>query len=157
VPVGLVITAALVVVGVAVSVCPPARSGRLGLIAWLLSAIPNESPFLAVYWLAGSTLLAFSQGNLRGAGVWTALAMAAAPLGAAPVLVRRSLRAAPAIEQALGRPIARRPPWARVLFAPLPLFHSGVKRIAISATATPDVATGWASTAPATVAGASRC
>ena len=124
------ITAALVVVGMAASVWPPARSGRLGLIAWLLSAIPNESPFLAFYWLAGSTLLAFSQGDLRGAGVWAALALAAAPLVAAPVLVRRSLRAAPAIEQALGRPIPRRPPWSRVLFAPLPLFHQGVKRIA---------------------------
>ena len=129
-PVGFVITAALVILGLAVSVWPPSRSGLLGLLAWLVSAIPNESPFLAFYWLAGSTLLAYGQGDLRGPGVWAALCLAAAPLAATPVLVRRSLRAAPALEQALGRPIPRRPPWARVLLAPLPLFHPGAKRIA---------------------------
>jgi acetyl esterase/lipase len=130
VPVGLVITAALMVLGVALSVWPPPRSGPIGLIAWLVSAIPNESPVLAFYWVSGSTLLAFSQGDLRGAGMWAALALAAAPLAAAPVLVRRSLRAAPALEHALGWPIPRNPRWARILFAPLPVFHPGVKRIA---------------------------
>jgi acetyl esterase/lipase len=125
-----VITAALMMLGLAVSVWPPSRSGLLGLLAWLVSAIPNESPFLAFYWMAGSTLLAYDQGDLQGAGGWAALALVAAPLVAAPVLVRRSLRAAPALEQALRRPIPRRPPWVRVLFAPLPLFHPGVKRIA---------------------------
>jgi acetyl esterase/lipase len=130
VPVGFVVTAALVIVGLAVAVWPPFRSGLLGLAVWLVSAIPNESPSLAFYWLAGSTLLAYGQGDLRGAGVWAALGLAAAPLVAAPILVRRSLRAAPALEQALGRPIPRRPPWARVLLAPLPLCHPGVKRIA---------------------------
>jgi acetyl esterase/lipase len=130
VPVGFVVTAALVIVGLAVSVWPPFRSGLLGLLVWVVSAIPNESPVLAFYWLAGSTLLADGQGALRGAGVWAALGLAAAPLAAAPVLVRRSLRAAPALEQALGRPIPRKPPRARVLFAPLPLFHPRVKRIA---------------------------
>jgi len=129
VPVGFVVTAALVILGLAVSVRPPSRSGLLGLRAWLVSAIPNGSPFLAFYWMAGSTLLAYGQGGLRGPGVWAALCLAAAPLVAAPVLVRRSLRAAPALDQALGRPIPRRPPWIRVLFAPLPLFHPGVKRI----------------------------
>ena len=129
-PVGFAITAALVIVGLAVAVWPPSRSGLLGLLVWLVSAIPNESPFLAFYWLACSTLLAYGQANLRGAAVWAALGLAAAPLAAAPVLVHRSLRAAPAIEQALGRPIPRRPPWARIVFAPLPLFHPGVKRIA---------------------------
>jgi acetyl esterase/lipase len=113
-------------IGIAVSVWPASRSGRLGLLAWLVSAIPNESPFLAFYWMAASTLLA--DGQLHGAGVWAALGFVAAPLIAAPVLVHRSLRAAPALEQALGRPIPRKPPWARVVFAPLPLFHPGVKR-----------------------------
>jgi acetyl esterase/lipase len=124
-----VVTAALVILGLELSVWPPSRSGRLGLLAWLVSAIPNESPFLAFYWMAGSTLLADGQGALSGAGVWVALGLAVAPLAAAPILVRRSLRAASAIEQALGRPIPRKPPWARILFAPLPLFHPGVKRI----------------------------
>jgi hypothetical protein len=50
VPVGFVITAALVIVGLAVSVWPPSRSGLPGLLVWLVIAIPNESQFLAFYW-----------------------------------------------------------------------------------------------------------
>jgi acetyl esterase/lipase len=64
------------------------------------------------------------------------------PLAAMPVLVRRSLRAASAIEQALDRDIGAQ--WrragamhsisprrhlGRILIAPLPLFHRGVTRI----------------------------
>ena len=128
-PVGFLITAALMALAMAASLWPPSRSGLLGAVAWLVSAIPNESPFLAFYWMAASTLLAFSQGDLHGHWVWAALGLTVAPFAATPVLVRRSLRAAPAIEQALGRSIPRRPPWARILFAPLPLFHPGVKRI----------------------------
>ena len=141
-PVGFLITAGLLVLGIAASVWPPPRSGPVGVAGWLLSALPNESPFLALYWLGAATLLAFSQGDLHGAPVWVALGVAAAAFVAAPVLVRRSLRAAPAIEDALdhsigpfwrharaGRSIAPNPPWGRVLFAPLPLFHPGVRRL----------------------------
>ena len=46
-PVGFVFTAALVIVGLALSLWPPSLSGLLGLLTWLVSAIPNESPFLA--------------------------------------------------------------------------------------------------------------
>ena len=142
-PVGFLITAGLVALGMAVSLWPPARSGVLGLLTWLLSAIPNESPFLALYWLGASTLLALSQGEFHGAWVWAAVGIAAASFAGAPVLIRRSLRAAPAIEQALddaigprwrlagaARSIATHPPWGRIVFAPLPLLHPGVMRIA---------------------------
>jgi acetyl esterase/lipase len=121
---------------------PPARSGLLGLLTWLVSAIPNESPFLALYWLGASTLLALSQGEFHGAWVWAAVGIAAASFAGAPVLIRRSLRAAPAIEQALedaigprwrlagaARSIATHPPWGRILFATLPVLHPGVTRI----------------------------
>jgi acetyl esterase/lipase len=130
VPVGFLITVGLMAVAMAASLWSPSRSGLLGPATWWISAIPNESPFLAFYWLGASTLLAFSQGDLHGAPVWVALGLAAATFVGTPVLVRRSLRAAPAIEQALDRSIAPSPPWGRVLFAPLPLFHPGVTRIA---------------------------
>ncbi|HEY7148926.1 MAG TPA: alpha/beta hydrolase [Gaiellaceae bacterium] len=128
----------LVVFAVVVSVWPPSRSGLLGLVTWFVSAIPNESPFLAFYFLAASTLLGLSEGDFHGAQVWVALGFAAVPLVGSPVLVRRSLRAGPAIEQALGDTFGPRrtgavqasPPWARALFAPLPVFHPGVTRIA---------------------------
>ena len=141
-PIGFLITGALVAIGMAVSLWPPSRSGLGGLLTWLISAVPNESPFLAFYWLGASTLLAFSQGNLRGVGVWVAVAIAVASFAGTPVLIRRSLRAAPAIERALDRGLGpgwrdpadapsmtARPPWARVLLAPLPLFHPGVRRL----------------------------
>jgi acetyl esterase/lipase len=143
VPIGFLITAGLVVLGMAASLWPPARSGLPGMATWLFSAIPNESPFLVFYWLSLSTLLAFSQGDLHGAPVWVALGLAIVPFAGTPVLVRRSLRAAQAIEQALDQTIgpgwrhagtvqaiAPNPPWARIVLTPLPVFHLGVMRIA---------------------------
>jgi acetyl esterase/lipase len=129
VPVGFLITVGLAGLGMAASSRPPFRSGLLGLATWIVSAITNESPFLAFYWVGASALLGFAQGDFHGAQVWVALGLTVAPFLATPVLVRRSLRAAAAFEQPLGRAIARKPPWARVLFAPLPVFHPGVKRI----------------------------
>jgi acetyl esterase/lipase len=129
VPVGFLVTAGLLALAMAASLWPPSHPPLLGRATWWISAIPNESPFLALYWLAGATLLAFSAGDLHGVAAWIAIGLAAAPFLGTPVLVRRSLRAAPALERALGRPIARHPPWARILLAPVPVFHFGVKRI----------------------------
>jgi hypothetical protein len=141
-PVGFLITLGLVALGMAVSLWPPFRSGFGGGVTWLASALPNESPFLAFYWMGASTWLAFSQGNLHGSGVWVAIGLAGASFAGTPVLVRRSLRAAAAIERAfdqgigpgwrdagVGRSIRATPPWARIVFAPLPVFHPGVRRI----------------------------
>lgn len=142
-PIGFLITLVLVAFGMAASLWPLSRSGLGGLVTWFVSALPNESPFLAFYWMGASTWLAFSQGNVHATGVWVATGLAVASFAATPVLVRRSLRAAPAMEEALdrgigpgwrragaGQPIGATPPWARILFAPLPLFHPGVSRIA---------------------------
>jgi acetyl esterase/lipase len=126
-----------------VSLWPPACSGLGGLIVWLISVIPNESPFLAFYWLAASTLLALSQHNAHGLGVWIPVGIAAGSFVGLPILIRRSLRAAPVVGQALDQGIgprwrqtgnaariAARTPWVRVLFAPVPVFHPGVRRFA---------------------------
>jgi hypothetical protein len=51
-PVGFLITAGLVPLGTAASLWPPVRSGPPGLVSWLVSTIPSESPFLAFYWMA---------------------------------------------------------------------------------------------------------
>lgn len=138
-PVGFLITVGLVALGMAASLWPPARSGLLGMATWFVSAIVNESPFLVFYYMGISTLLVFSR--FHGAQVWVAVGLATAPFLGAPVLVRRSLRAAPAIEQALdrdfgphwrqavGNSIGANPFWARIVFAPLPLFHPGVRRL----------------------------
>jgi acetyl esterase/lipase len=141
-PIGFVITAGLVAFGMLMSVWPPYRSGPGGVVTWIVSALPNESPFLAFYWMGISTWLAFSQRELHGAGVWAAVGLALASFAGTPILMRRSLRAGAAVEHALDRglgpgwrqagaveTIGTRVPWARILFAPLPLSHRGVRRI----------------------------
>lgn len=134
-PVGFLITVGLVALAMATSLRPPARAGLAGLATWLVSAILNESPFLAFYYMVASILLAW--GNLPGSEIWLALAITFAPFAGAPVLVRRSLRAAPAIQKALLADMGHvelspptRVPWWRVVLAPLPLLHPGVRRIA---------------------------
>ena len=140
-PVGFLIGVVVVALALGASLWPPSRSGLLGLATWFISALPNESPFLVFYFLAASTLLTFSDGDLHGPSMWVVLGLAAALVAGSAVLVRRSLRAAPAIEQALDhaigsrwretgsvRSIAPSPPWRRIVFAPLPLFHPGVTR-----------------------------
>ena len=134
------ITVGLVAVGMAVSLWPPSRSGLPGVATWFVSAIVNESPFLAFYYMGISTWLAFS--TFHRAQVGIAVGLATAPFVGTPVLLRRSLRAGPALEQALdrdlgpwwrhsaGKSIRPKPPWARIVFAPLPVFHPGVKRVA---------------------------
>ncbi len=141
-PIGFLITAALVALGMLTSCWPLARSGALGVITWLLSALPNESPFLALYWMGASTSIAASEHRLHGAGVWVAVALVACSFAATPVLLRRALRARAVIELAFdrslgsgwrragsGSSLARPRPWARVVLAPLPIFHPGVRRI----------------------------
>lgn len=141
-PVGFMFTALLVASGMAMAARPLSRSGLGGVVTWIVSALPNESPFLAFYWASVSTWLAFSQGNLHGPGAWTAVGLALASFALTPVITRRGLRAGPAIEGALDEglgpgwrragtleSVGRTLPWARIVFAPLPLSHFGVKRI----------------------------
>ena len=142
VPVGYLITVGLVGVGIASALRPPFRSWPMGLMTWIVSAIPNESPFLAFYWVLAATALAVLQGDLYGPWLWVGLSVASLTLVGTPVLVRRSLRAAQAVERGLdqglgeawrdARPAGKRStaiPWARILFAPVPLLHPGVKRL----------------------------
>lgn len=64
-PAGYAITLGMCVAGLLLSVAPLGRRGWRGVLSWFISAIPNESPFLAVYWVAASTLLASSAGDIR--------------------------------------------------------------------------------------------
>src|ERR1700730_18046078 len=99
-PVGYAITVGLSTAALVLSVAPLGRTGWRGVVSWVISAIPNESPFLAVQWVAVSTLLAFQHGP-SPAGWWLMAAFAAVGLVIAPVIVQRSLAARPVIERAL--------------------------------------------------------
>jgi hypothetical protein len=138
-PIGFLITQGIVALGMAASLWPPSRSGLLRVATWFVSAIVNESPFMAFYYMGISTWLAFT--NFHGAQVWLAVGVATAPFIGTPVLVRRSLRsprhragARPEPRAALATPgwqvDQTKPALGRIIFAPLPLSHFGVRRIA---------------------------
>jgi acetyl esterase/lipase len=140
-PIGFLITLLLVAGAMLMALRPPARSGFVGVVAWLLSALPNESPFLAFHWLAFSTWLAASGSNAHGTVVWIATGLTVATFIGTPVVLRRSLRARLAFEDAFeshfgpgwrrdqdGRSSRERRRWLRIVLAPLPLLHPGVKR-----------------------------
>jgi acetyl esterase/lipase len=141
-PIGYLIAVGVTALGLVLAVLPLGRSGWRGTVSWFASAIPNESPFVAFYWMLAVTLLALVQGDLVSPVAWAGLALAGASLVVSPILVARSLRARPAVEKALGQALgpgwrrrtdpgrrsARRLPWVRIVFAPLPLFRWDVRR-----------------------------
>jgi acetyl esterase/lipase len=143
-PVGYLSAVAVVAAGMALALRPLSRSGRLGTASWLVSAVPCEAPFVALYWLLACTMLALAQGDLGTPLAWAGLALAAASFLGTPVIVVRSLRARRAIERALDdglgpdwrravepnrdRAGSDRLPWFRILATPLPLFRRDVRR-----------------------------
>lgn len=138
-PIGYLIAVAVAAVPVLIALRPLRRSGRLGRISWLASMVVNESPFLAVYWVVAATLLAFAQHDLATPVGWIGLGLACVTVAGLPVLVARSLRARPAVERALDEnhgagwrsrvDPASRPPWGRILLAPLPLRPRAIERV----------------------------
>ena len=69
-PIGYLVTVALIAWLTIFALAPLRRPRTLALLSWWFSLVINELPFLAVYWLLGSTLLAFSQGDIDSPGGW---------------------------------------------------------------------------------------
>src|SRR6476661_8342367 len=100
-PIGYLITVALMGLAMLLAVRPLERPALLRTASWTLGSIVNESPFVAFYWILAATLLALAQGDLDTPLGWVALAIAGVTFLGTPVLVRRSLAARPAVEAAL--------------------------------------------------------
>ena len=126
-PVGYLIGVVIAAVPMLLSVRPPASSGRLGRLSWIVTCVVNEWPLAAVYWVVADTALAAGQGDIGSAGSWVGVAIALISPCAAVVLVRRGLRARPVVAAAVGAPVTAHP--GRILWAPLPLLHRDVERI----------------------------
>jgi acetyl esterase/lipase len=135
-PVGYFVTTIIVAWCTFFAVAPPhprhtSHSNRSYWFGFLL----NELPFIAFYWLAASTALALSEG---ATGSWVgraALALAAVTTAGLGVVAWRGLRARRAVEDALEaagllRRPRRRPPLARILFAPFFVRRRSVERVA---------------------------
>jgi acetyl esterase/lipase len=144
-PIGYLIAVGVAAAGMLLALVPLRGSRPARTVTWLLSTVANESPFVAFYWVLAVTLLALLQGDLDTPVAWIALLVAGVTFVGTPVLVRRSLRAGPAVDGALdealggvwrdavgpslARRAGRRLPWPRILLAPLPVFAFDVKRI----------------------------
>ena len=63
-PIGYLITVAVVALGMLLALRPLYRPAPLGTASWALGSIVNESPFVAFYWVLAATLLALAQGDL---------------------------------------------------------------------------------------------
>ncbi|GAA5177261.1 alpha/beta hydrolase [Rugosimonospora acidiphila] len=94
----------------------------------------NELPFLALYALAGDSILAFAQGDLASPGGLVALAVAALTAAGLAVLIRRALPTGAELRRAFAddagidlRPARR--PWAHILLAPFAVRRHGVVRV----------------------------
>ncbi|HEY1315733.1 MAG TPA: alpha/beta hydrolase [Gaiella sp.] len=141
-PIGYLITVALMALAMLLALVPLDRPALLRTASWTLGSVVNESPFVAFYWILAATLLALAQGDLDTPVAWVALGIGCVTFLGTPILLRRSLEAGPAVEAALAEGLGRgwrdtidpalvsqfrhRLPWLRILLAPLPFLHRGV-------------------------------
>ena len=90
---------------------------RLGTVSYWCSLVLNEVPFLGVYWVLASTLLAFAGGDIDSPASWALVTLATLTTVGLGVV---ALRARP----------SRDLPWARILLAPLRVRRGDVRRVA---------------------------
>jgi acetyl esterase/lipase len=141
VPIGYLLTVLLMAWCTLFALAPPRprRSSPSNLSYWFGFLI-NELPFLAIWWLLASTLLAFGEGDVASPAGWAAFGLAALTTVGLAVLAWRGLRAGPAVDRALDEGLGagwrttmdarRRRPWARILLWPFPLRPRQVERVA---------------------------
>ncbi|SED93348.1 alpha/beta hydrolase [Streptomyces sp. TLI_105] len=100
-----------------------------------LALVFNEMPFLVVYALAASTVLAFAEGDIATGADWAAVGLAVASAAGLAVVARRGMRTASVIRGALdealgaGTGTRRRPPLARILLRPFFRRRGDVRRV----------------------------
>jgi acetyl esterase/lipase len=147
VPIGYLVTTALTALCTVFALSPPRpRQSRRSNRSYWLGFLVNELPFVVIYWLLASTLLAVAQGDLDSPVGWIGFGIAiAATLGLA-VVALRGLQAGPALDRALSEGLGsgwrkavdpglaarfrRRLPLGLILFAPFFMRRRDVVRVA---------------------------
>ena len=97
-PVGYVVTVALVALGTLFALVPLRSVGNL---SFRMGLLLNEVPIVGFYWLLIWTCQAFVQGDIDAAGGWAAVGLAALTTAGLAVVAWRGLQARPALEQAM--------------------------------------------------------
>jgi acetyl esterase/lipase len=101
VPIGYLVAVALVGWCTLFALAPLRRPWALARMSWRLGFLVNELPFVALYWLLASTLLALGQGDLDTRVGWVAFGLAVLATVGLGIVALRGLRAGPAIEDAM--------------------------------------------------------
>jgi acetyl esterase/lipase len=146
-PFGYLFTVATIALATAAALAPPRRPPALAAAGFFAGLMLNELPFLAAACLLASTILAAAQGDLATPGGAAGLVVATATMVALAIVIRRGLRAGPAIERAMTDGLGagwrdeidsrlvpgwrrQRPPWARILLLPVVRRRHDVVRVA---------------------------
>ncbi|HEX4521360.1 MAG TPA: alpha/beta hydrolase [Gaiellaceae bacterium] len=146
-PVGYLISTVVLALWTLLAVVPPRpRHSSASNRTFLFSCLPNELPFLGLYWLVASTALALTEGAVRSWLGRGALAVAAASAGMLLLAAWRGFQTRPVVDAALDAALGsgwratidpalaahlrRRPPYARILLAPFAVRRRDVERIA---------------------------
>ncbi len=146
-PVGYLITVAIVAVGTLCALAPVRRPRPLQMLSYHFGLVANEMPFAAFfYMLVLPTLLAFGQGDIDSAGGWAIVAAATVTTAGLVVIARRGIGDRTRIEHAmdeglgagwrgtldsgLAQGLRSRPPLVRILFHPVYRRRRDVRRVA---------------------------
>ncbi|CAG7634468.1 hypothetical protein E143388_07608 [Rhodococcus opacus] len=124
----------------------PGRPRLLARMSFFFGLAVNELPFLAFVWLCGATGLLFAEGDADTPSARATIGLAAVTAALLPVLGMRAVRARTVVAGALDSGLGpgwctaldgaalgrwhRRPPYPRLLIAPLRVRLRGVERIA---------------------------
>ena len=146
-PIGYFVTVALLACCTALAIRPrrPAHSSPSNM-SFFFGFLVNELPFFAFSWVLSATVLAATEGDLDTPIGLAALGLAVLTTGALPIVAKRGLAAAPAVERAMDEGLGtdwraaigpdaaarlrRRRPWARILVWQFPIFRRDVERVA---------------------------
>ncbi|UUT34604.1 hypothetical protein L2X98_29265 [Microbacterium elymi] len=102
-PVGYVVTVAIVAWCTFFACVAPRRPNLLAKSSWLFGMIVNEVPFLAIYFLIASTVLAASEGDLDSLAGRGAAGIAGLVIVGLVIVAWRGARSDRAVERALDR------------------------------------------------------
>jgi acetyl esterase/lipase len=136
VPFGAILFASCTLLAVA----PIRRPRGLAVISWIVSAGPNELPYLFLFIVLASNPGIVLDPGRAVRGDWLAVGITAATVVGLVIVARRAFRTREVTEQALRRafgsarrdpsPTERRLPWVRILLAPWPIRPRAVERVA---------------------------
>ncbi|MDG5808964.1 alpha/beta hydrolase [Streptomyces ossamyceticus] len=146
-PVGYLITVAIVAIGTWCALRPVPWAHPLGRPSYIFGLAANELPFAAFFWmLLVPTALAFSEGDIDSPAAWAIVGLAVVTLPGLAVIVHRAWGERDRIERAmteglgdgwrdsidanLAEGLRHRRPWVRILFVPIFRRRWDVRRVA---------------------------